>query len=448
MTAMSPICKVVTVVGGGLAGSEAAWQLARRGIKVKLYEMRPAKMTPAHETGFLAELVCSNSLGGDNTTTTAGILKAELKRMGSIVMECAEASRVPAGNALAVDRELFAEMIDARVASHPNIELIREELTEIPEEPAIIATGPLTSAPMAKAISELTGGEFLYFYDAVAPIVDVSTVDMSKAFKANRYGTEGDYINCPMTEEEYAVFWKELTAAETAPRHGFEEEQMRHFDGCLPVEVIAKRGEKTLLFGPLRPVGFEAAGFGEEPYAVVQLRQDNIEGTLFNIVGFQTNLKWGEQERVFRLIPALRNAEFVRKGVMHRNMFVCAPKVLDGFLRFNGRDALYIAGQASGVEGYMESTAMGLAAALFMYEGLNGLELKEIPKETAVGALLNYLKTALPETFQPMNINLGIFPKLGGKKIRRRTERCEAYAKRSLEALEKFICENEMLFRK
>ena len=444
---MPAICKTVTVAGGGLSGSEAAWQLARRGVKVRLYEMRPNKMTPAHETGMLGELVCSNSLGGEKTTTTAGILKAELTRLGSLIMECAERSRVPAGNALAVDRERFAAMIDEKISNHPNIELVREELTELPEEPAIIATGPLTSAPMAEKLASLTGEEFLYFYDAVAPIVDVSTVDMTKAFKANRYGDEGDYINCPMNEEEYKIFWRELVNAETAPRHDFEEEQMRHFDGCLPVEVIAKRGEQTLLFGPLRPVGFEAANAGETPYAVVQLRQDNTEGTLFNIVGFQTNLKWGEQERVFRLIPALEHAEFVRKGVMHRNLFVCAPRVLDGFLRFNGREALYIAGQASGVEGYLESTAMGLAAAVFAYAQLAGEEIPEFPKETAVGSLLNYLKTALPESFQPMNVNLGIFPRLGKKKIRKRTERCEAYARRSLEALDKFIEERAALFR-
>ncbi len=443
---MTAICKTATIVGGGLSGSEAAWQLAERGVKVRLYEMRPNKTTPAHETGLLGELVCSNSLGGEKTSTTAGILKAELARMGSLVMYCALRSRVPAGNALAVDRRRFAEMIDEKIANHPKIELVREELTELPKEPAIIATGPLTSAAMAAQLASLIGEDFLYFYDAVAPIIDVSTVDMTKAFKANRYGDEGDYINCPMNEEEYGAFWRELASAETAPRHDFEEEQMRHFDGCLPVEVIAKRGEKTLLFGPLRPVGFEAAGAGETPCAVVQLRQDNSEGTLFNIVGFQTNLKWGEQERVFRLIPALKEAEFVRKGVMHRNLFVCAPRVLDGCLRFKGREALYIAGQASGVEGYLESTATGLAASVFMYAQLSGEDLPEFPKETAVGALLNYLKTALPSGFQPMNVNLGIFPPLGRKKIRKRAERCEAYARRSLEALEGFITDRSELF--
>ncbi len=443
---MAPTCKTVTVAGGGLAGSEAAWQLAERGVRVRLCEMRPLKMTPAHETPLLGELVCSNSLGGDKTTTPAGILKAELKRLDSLIMRCAEESRVPAGNALAVDREVFARLVDSRISGHPNIELVREELTNIPEEPAIIATGPLTSEPLARSLASLTGEDFLYFYDAVAPIVDVGTVDMTKAFRANRYGTEADYINCPMDEEEYAIFWNELVNAETAPRHDFEEEQMRHFDGCLPVEVIAKRGEKTLLFGPLRPVGFEAAHGGREPYAVVQLRQDNEEGTLFNIVGFQTNLKWGEQERVFRLIPALREAEFVRKGVMHRNLFVCAPKVLDPYLRFKGREALFIAGQASGVEGYMESTAMGLAAALFAYLGINDLPMADFPPETAIGSLLNYLYTALPASFQPMNVNLGIFPRLPGKKLRKRTERCEAYALRSRGALEKFISENGRLF--
>ncbi len=436
----------VTIAGGGLAGCEAAWQLAERGITVRLFEMRPTKMTPAHETSRLAELVCSNSLGGDKTTTTAGILKSELKTLGSLIEACAEEARVPAGNALAVDREAFAAAVERKISAHPNIEVIREELTEIPCEPAVIATGPLTSAPMAQALKELTGGEFLYFYDAVAPIIDVSTIDMTKAFRANRYGTEGDYINCPMDEEEYKAFWNELVNAETAPRHDFEEEQMKHFDGCLPVEVIAKRGEQTLLFGPLRPVGFEAANNGHEPFAVVQLRQDNREGTLYNMVGFQTSLKWGEQERVFKMIPALKNAEFVRKGVMHRNLFVCAPKVLDKYLRFKGRNALFIAGQASGVEGYMESTAMGLAAGVFAACSVLGLEMPDFPEETAVGALLGYLQNSLPESFQPMNVNLGIFPRIPGKKIRKRTERCQAYADRSKLALENFMAKHRDIF--
>lgn len=438
----------VIIAGGGLAGSEAAWQLAARGVQVRLYEMRPGKMTPAHETPLLAELVCSNSLGGERTTTPAGILKAELSRMDSLIMKCAEESRVPAGNALAVDRNAFARLVNDLVSEHPNVEVVHKELTEIPREPAIIATGPLTSDAMAKAISELTGEKFLYFFDAVAPIVDISTVDMTKAFRANRYGTEGDYINCPMNKEEYALFWRELVNAETAPRHSFEEEGARRFEGCLPVEVIAKRGEQTLLYGPLRPVGFRDAKAGAEPYAVVQLRQDNNEGTLYNIVGFQTNLKWGEQERVFRLIPALRNAEFVRKGVMHRNLFVCAPEALDAKLRFRGREALYLAGQASGVEGYMESTATGLAAALFAYAGIRGVPDFSFPRETAVGSLINYLQSALPDTFQPMNVNLGIFPKLSGRKIYKRTERCQAYASRSAAALEKFIAGNAGLFEK
>lgn len=436
----------VIVAGGGLAGSEAAWQLAERGVPVLLYEMRPVRMTPAHETALLAELVCSNSLGGEKTTTPAGILKAELIRMGSLIMRCALAARVPAGNALAVDRNIFSRLVDSAVTEHPNITVIREEITDIPREPAIIATGPLTSEALAQAITGLTGEGFLYFYDAVAPIVEISSVDMTKAFRANRYGTEGDYINCPMNEEEYGKFWQELVNAETAPRHEFEEEQTRHFEGCLPIEVIAKRGEQTLLYGPLRPVGFKAACGGNEPYAVVQLRQDNAEKTLYNLVGFQTNLKWGEQERVFRLIPALAGAEFVRKGVMHRNLFVCAPEVLDGKLRFRGHDALYIAGQASGVEGYMESTATGLAAALFAYAGAAGLPDFSFPRETALGSLLNYLQTAMPKSFQPMNVNLGIFPKMSCKKLWKRTERCQAYASRSAAAMERFMEDNKTLF--
>ena len=445
---MIKTCDEVIIAGGGLAGSEAAWQLAERGVRVKLYEMRPVRMTPAHETDLLAELVCSNSLGGERTTTPAGILKAELSQMGSLIMDCAFKARVPAGNALAVDRNVFARLVDSAVSAHPNISVIREEVTGIPKEPAIIATGPLTSEAMSRAIAELTGEGFLYFYDAVAPIVEISSVDMTKAFRANRYGTEGDYINCPMNEEEYRIFWQELVNAETAPRHEFEGEETRHFEACLPIEVIAKRGEQTLLYGPLRPVGFRDACGGSEPCAVVQLRQDNTEKTLYNMVGFQTNLKWGEQERVFRLIPALSKAEFVRKGVMHRNLFVCAPAVLDEKLRFRGHDALYIAGQASGVEGYMESTATGLAAALFAYARIAGLPDFSFPRETALGSLINYLQTAMPKSFQPMNVNLGIFPKMSCRKLWKRTERCEAYAARSAEAMRQFIEDNKMLFHR
>ena len=445
MNPMKQICSPVTIAGGGLAGSEAAYQLAVRGVPVNLYEMRPNKLTPAHETGLLAELVCSNSLGGQNTTTPAGILKAELVKMESLVMRAAYKTRVPAGNALAVDRDLFAAEIDKVLSSHPLIRIIREEVTDIPNEPAIIATGPLTSQAMSEKLGNLVTDSFLYFFDAVAPIVTLESIDKEKSFRANRYGESGDYINCPMSEEEYHAFWCELINAEIASKHEFETEEMRHFEGCLPVEVIAKRGEKTLLFGPMRPVGLSKEG-DAVPYAVVQLRQDNEEGTLYNMVGFQTNLKWKEQERVFRMIPALKNAEFERKGVMHRNLFVCAPKVLDGFLRPIGFDNLFLAGQITGVEGYLESTAMGLASSVFMYSRLMGRDMPCFPLETAIGSLLSYLKTALPETFQPMNVNLGIFPKLGGKKIHKRTLRCEAYAARSNEALSVFMSENEDIF--
>jgi len=438
--------ETVIVIGGGLAGSEAAWQLAWRGFKVRLYEMRPKSNTPAHNTPFLGELVCSNSLGGEKPTTPAGILKSELKLLNSLIMECAQKSRVPAGNALAVDRDVFARLVDSSVSSHPNIEVIKEEVTELPEGPAIIATGPLTSGSFAENLKKLVGDDLLYFYDAVAPIVTLESVDPKFSFRGNRYGESGDYINCPMDEETYLAFWNALVNAETAPRHDFENEEARHFGGCLPVEVIAKRGEKTLLFGPLRPVGFTDGKDGREYCAVVQLRQDNEEGTLYNMVGFQTNLKWGEQERVFRMIPALRNAEFVRKGVMHRNLFICAPSVLDGYLRPKGREDIFLAGQMTGVEGYVESTAMGLASAIFMTALIRGLPMPEFPKTTAIGSLLNYLKTAMPKTFQPMNVNLGIFSKLEGKKIKKRTERCEAYHERAIDAMAAFIASNEELF--
>lgn len=442
---LKQICNEVKIIGGGLAGSEAAWQLAERGLSVLLYEMRPGAMTPAHESGSLAELVCSNSLGGDKPSSPAGILKDELRRLNSLLMRCAEESRVPAGRALAVDRALFSKLVEDAITSHPNIHIVREEITDIPDEPAVIATGPLTSGSLAANLKSLVGDEYLYFFDAVAPIVTLESVDPETSFRGSRYGGDGDYINCPMDEATYHAFWEALISAETADGHAFEKE-MRHFEGCLPVEVIAKRGEKTLLFGPLRPVGLSMPGDEAAPHAVVQLRQDNEAGTLYNMVGFQTNLKWGEQERVFRMIPALRDAEFVRKGVMHKNLFVCAPEVLDGFLRPKGRDALFLAGQMTGVEGYVESIAMGMAAALFMVRRLHDAPLPHFPAETAIGALLDYLRTALPKSFQPMNVNLGIFPKLPGKKIRKKTERSEAYAERSMEKLEEFIRENADLF--
>lgn len=437
-------CNDIKIIGAGLAGSEAAWQLAKRGVHVTLYEMRPVKNTPAHQTDLFGELVCSNSLGGDKLSTTAGILHAELELLDSLIMKAARESSVPAGNALAVDRNLFAEFITETLNHLPNVDIVTEEVTSIEDKPTIIATGPLTSPSFAVQIAKLTGEEFLYFYDAVAPIVDVSTIDMTHAFKGNRWGNEGDYINCPMNKEEYDVFYTALVEAETAPRHSFEE--AKHFEGCLPIEVIAKRGEQTLVFGPLRPVGFEEFTGGKRPYAVVQLRQDNTDRTLYNIVGFQTNLKWGEQERVFRLIPALKNAEFVRKGVMHRNLFVNAPRVLDEYLRFKNNKQIFIAGQASGVEGYVESSAMGLAAGIFAFATLSRLNMPKFPIETAIGSLLNYLQMALPSSFQPMNVNLGIMPKLDGKKIKSRAERCEATAQRALKSLQTFIESREDIF--
>ncbi|WP_281746181.1 methylenetetrahydrofolate--tRNA-(uracil(54)-C(5))-methyltransferase (FADH(2)-oxidizing) TrmFO [Thermanaerovibrio acidaminovorans] len=436
----------VEVIGGGLAGVEAAFRLARMGFSVGLYEMRPERRSPVHRTHLLGELVCSNSLGADQETSPAGILKAELRRLGSPVMASADRNRVPAGRALAVDREGFARDLTDMVSSLPNVTVVRREVTSIPTGPCILATGPLTEGEMAEALRAVAGGEdgrFLYFYDAASPIVTIDSVDMSRAYRGSRYGQGEDYVNCPLTREEYLAFWEALVSARQAPRHQFEEP--RFFEGCLPVEEIARRGVDTLRFGPMRPVGLPGPD-GREPYAVVQLRQDDREGRLYNLVGFQTNLLWGEQERVFRMIPALRDAEFVRKGVMHRNLYVCAPKVLDGYLRPLGahRRDLFLAGQITGVEGYLESAAMGLCAAMFMGCVLKGLELPHLPPETALGSLLRHLREARPEGFQPMNVNLGIFPPLE-ERIRDRRERCARYFRRALEALEAFLRENPHL---
>lgn len=455
-------CKAVprvTVVGGGLAGSEAAWILAELGFQVDLYEMRPRRSSPAHATDDLAELVCSNSLGADRAESPAGILKEELRRLGSLILRCAERTRVPAGRALAVDREGFAQLVTSEISAHPNIRLVREELTEIPDGPCILATGPLMSGGIAASIRELVGEEYLSFFDAAAPIVTLESVDENASFRASRYGQGDDYVNCPLDEEEYAAFHRALTEAERAPLHeadvwgSVQEDERaakkRYFEGCLPVEVMGERGFDTLRFGPMRPVGLPDPRTGREPYALVQLRRDNAEGTLYNLVGFQTNLRWGEQERVFRLIPALRGAEFVRKGVMHRNAFVCAPRVLDEFLRPKRegcavREDLFLAGQITGVEGYVESTASGLVAALNLAAVLNGrTELPAWPDVTAIGSLLRYLQTAEPDSFQPMNVNLGIFPPLppqpGKKKKLPKPERSRLFAERSREALETFL---------
>jgi len=427
----------VTVVGAGLAGSEAAWQLANRGIPVRLVEMRPVLMTPAHTTGRFGELVCSNSLGADVLTSPAGILKAELRKLQSLVMKAADLYPVPAGRALAVDRERFAEAVTENLAAHPLVETVLQEAVEIPDGPCILATGPLTSENMARCISGLTGQEFLYFHDAVAPVIERESIDMGRAYMGSRYGQGEDYINCPLDETAYDFLVQGLLSAERAQKHEFEGRHP-YFEGCLPVEVIASRGRDTLRFGPLRPVGLPDPATGREPFAVVQLRQDNLEGTLYNMVGFQTSLKWGEQERVFRLIPALAEAEFARLGVMHRNLYVNAPSVLDRGLGVAGRKDLFLAGQIVGVEGYMESTAMGIVAALSMANRLEGKEPQAWPRETAIGSLLHYLSDALPERFQPMNVNLGIFPPLE-KRIRSRTDRCEAVAARAAAAFDSFL---------
>lgn len=433
----------VTVIGAGLAGSEAAWQLVRRGIPVRLIEMRPIKNTPAHQTDAFGELVCSNSLGADVLTSPAGILKAELRRLDSLVMAAADENRVPAGRALAVDREGFSRYITRALEEHPLVTVEHAEVERIPSGPVILATGPLTSQPLAVELQRAVGQDFLAFFDAVAPVVTLESVDMNIAFRGSRYGQGDDYINCPMDDEQYQRFWEALTTAETAPRKDFEKD-LRYFEGCLPVEVIGSRGRDTLRFGPLRPVGISDPRQPEKEFsAVVQLRQDNSEGTLFNLVGFQTNLRWGEQERVFRLIPGLEKAEFVRFGVMHRNIYVNAPRVVDPFLRIGGREDLFLAGQIVGVEGYVESMAMGLVAGLNMAAMLRGRAFPAWPRETAIGSLLFYLRDARPESFQPMNVNLGIFPRLP-KKIRKRTERCEKVAERAAQAMDVFLAETDL----
>ena len=422
----------ITVVGGGLAGSEAAWQAAERGVHVTLYEMRPHRMTPAHVSGELAELVCSNSLGSDLPDRAAGLLKAELRRLGSLVLACADHTRVPAGGALAVDRERFAAEVTRRVVAHPRIRVVREEVMAIPEGPTVIATGPLTSDALAASIVELAGQEHLYFYDALAPIVAADSVDTSVAFRASRYGRgEADYINCPMTEEEYGRFVEALVAAERSPLRDFEREDARFFEGCLPVEVLATRGRNALAFGPLRPVGLTDPRTGERPYAVVQLRQDNLAGTLYNIVGFQTNLRHSEQERVFRLIPGLERAEFVRYGQMHRNTFINAPLVLGPTMGFRSRPGLFFAGQITGVEGYVGSVGSGWVAGVNAARFVLGLGALILPRTTMLGALCHYVSHADPATFQPMKANFGLLVPLSPM-VRNKRRRYEAYAERAM----------------
>ncbi len=431
---------VITVVGGGLAGSEAAWQAAERGVGVTLYEMRPHKMTPAHVSDRLAELVCSNSLGSDLPDRAAGLLKAELRYLGSLVLACADDTRVPAGGALAVDRELFAAEVTRRIEAHPRIRVVRKEVTAIPQGPAVIATGPLTSDALAEGIAALTGQEHLYFYDALAPIVAADSIDMAVAFRASRYGRgDADYVNCPMTEEEYDRFVETLVAAERIPLHEFEREDARFFEGCLPVEVLAARGRDALAFGPLRPVGLTDPRTGRRPYAVVQLRQDNLAGTLYNIVGFQTNLRYGEQEQVFRLIPGLEQAEFVRYGHMHRNTFINAPLLLEPTMRLrpalalSGRcgRGLFFAGQISGVEGYVGSVGSGWVAGVNAARFILEQEPLALPRTTMLGALCHYVSHVDPAAFQPMKANFGLLPPLDPP-VRNKRKRHRAYAARAM----------------
>lgn len=426
---------VVNIVGAGLAGSEAAWQIVSRGVKVRLYEMRPVQQTPAHHTDKFAELVCSNSLRANSLTNAVGVIKEEMRRLDSVIIEAADACSVPAGGALAVDRHEFAAHVTEKVRNHPLVEVINEEVTEIPEGITIIATGPLTSPALAEKVRQLTGEDHLYFYDAAAPIVEKDSINMDKAYFKSRYD-KGDaaYINCPMNEEEFARFYEALISAEVAELKDFEKEI--YFESCMPVEVIATRGEKTLLFGPMKPVGLEDPKTGEVPKAVVQLRQDDAAGTLYNIVGFQTHLKWGAQKEVLRLIPGLENVEIVRYGVMHRNTFINSPRVLQPTYQLKANPNLFFAGQMTGVEGYVESAGAGLIAGMNAAQLALGEELHILPEETALGSIARYITKADPNNFQPMNINFGLFPDLG--RVRTKLERAERHSARALAAIDLF----------
>lgn len=425
---------ILTIIGGGLAGSEAAWQAARRGVRVRLYEMRPVRNTPAHHTAHLAELVCSNSLRSGDRHNAVGLLKEEMRRMGSLVMEAAETTKVPAGSALAVDRELFAGYVSDAIDRNSGIELVREEVRDIPEGPVIVATGPLTSDRMAETIGGLTGSDNLHFYDAIAPILDAESIDMSVAFRASRYDKGGDdYINCPMDKEAYNAFYDALMSADMVPVRDFES--MKCFEGCMPIESMAARGRETLRHGPMKPVGLTDPRTGRWPYAAVQLRMENAEGTAYNMVGFQTRLKWPEQERIFRMIPGLEKVEFIRMGSLHRNTFINAPSFLDETLQFKGRPGLFFAGQVSGVEGYVESAAMGLLAGINAARLMKDMPLVPPPPATAHGALITHLTKTEPGRFQPSNVIFSLFPPLG-MKIKSKPERREALASRALGKLE------------
>ncbi len=427
----------VKVVGAGLAGCEAAWQLAQRGISVELIEMKPLKKTPAHHVDTFAELVCSNSLRGDRLENAVGLLKEELRRMGSLIISCADATRVEAGGCLAVDRQGFSDLVTEKIRNHPNITVVAQEVTEVPEGPVIIATGPLTADALSQAIGEYFGTGYLHFFDAAAPLVTAESIDMDKAWWQSRYdrGTP-DYINCAMNQQEYEAFLQELINAEEAEVHGFEDKRV--FEGCMPVEVMARRGQDTLRFGPLKPVGLVDPKTGKEPYAVVQLRQDNAVKSVFNLVGFQTHLKFPEQKRVFSMIPALKNAEFVRYGVMHQNTFLQSPKLLDRFYADRRNPLVAFAGQMTGVEGYVESTASGFLAAVAMSAKVRGEEPPLFPQETAIGALSLYISDQRVENFQPMNVNFSIVAPLQ-QRIRKKSEKNLAIAMRSLAIIDQML---------
>ncbi|MBN6185841.1 FADH(2)-oxidizing methylenetetrahydrofolate--tRNA-(uracil(54)-C(5))-methyltransferase TrmFO [Aneurinibacillus sp. BA2021] len=426
----------VKVIGAGLAGSEAAFQIAEQGVDVILYEMRPVRSTPAHHTDKFAELVCSNSLRANALTNAVGILKEEMRQLSSVIIQAADNCAVPAGGALAVDRHEFAGAVTDRIRNHPRIEVRNEEMTEIPDGIVVIATGPLTSPDLSKRLQELTGEGYLYFYDAAAPIIEKESIDMEKVFLASRYDKgEAAYLNCPMNEEEFNAFYDALVTAEEVPLKEFEKQVF--FEGCMPIEVMAKRGKQTMLFGPMKPVGLTDPRTGRQPFAVVQLRQDNSAGTLYNIVGFQTHLKWPEQKRVFGMIPGLENAEIVRYGVIHRNTFINSPRLLQPTYQYKDRSTLFFAGQMTGVEGYVESAASGLVAGINAGRLARGLEPLVFPGDTAIGSMAHYITTANPENFQPMNANFGLFPPLE-KKVRNKKERYEQYAQRALDKIQNF----------
>nr|WP_295973858.1 FADH(2)-oxidizing methylenetetrahydrofolate--tRNA-(uracil(54)-C(5))-methyltransferase TrmFO [uncultured Bacillus sp.] len=428
--------ETVNVIGAGLAGSEAAWQLAKRGVMVRLYEMRPVRQTPAHHTDQFAELVCSNSLRANTLTNAVGVLKEEMRILDSIIIQSADECAIPAGGALAVDRHEFAGRVTDKLKNHPNIDVINEEVTEIPDGMTIIASGPLTSEKLSRRIMELIGEDYLYFYDAAAPIIEKSSIDMNKVYLKSRYDKgEAAYLNCPMTEEEFNRFYDALITAETAELKEFEKEV--YFEGCMPIEVMAKRGKKTMLFGPMKPVGLEDPRTGKRPFAVVQLRQDNVAGTLYNIVGFQTHLKWGAQKDVFQLIPGLEHAEIVRYGVMHRNTFINSPKSLKATYQLNKEERVFFAGQMTGVEGYVESAASGLIAGINAARLIQGKEPLVFPSETSIGSMAKYITTADAKHFQPMNANFGLFPELPTK-IKGKQERNERHANRALDTIQKF----------